>query len=158
MELVVELPSSGHRVSRLPCASVRIDGVVEDLRALIGDRIRPCGATKQRQTKDVADGVVAILGAVEQAQAVGAVAFVSPAQGGDFEACLLEAVVASGRALDRAVGNFIGCRFVCGGERKGRLEEDVLFVPVEVIVDDEFVGVGVENQVLRRTSICARCA
>ena len=124
MEFVVELPSACHRIGRLPGACVRVDGIVEDLCALIGNGVGPCGATKQRQTKNVADGIIAVLGVVEQAQAVAAIALVSPAQCGDFEAGLFETVVASGWTLDGSVGNLVGGVFVCRREREGSFEED----------------------------------
>ena len=76
------------------------------------------------------------------------VAEVGPALGGDFELGFLPGVVAGGGALDGAVGDFVGGFGCGGGEREGGFEEDVGLVPVDVVVDDDGVGVGVEGDVL----------
>jgi hypothetical protein len=76
------------------------------------------------------------------------VAEVGPAQGGHFELGGLPAVVARGGTLDGAVGDFVGGVGAGCGEREGGLEEDVGFVPVDVVVDDDGVGVGGEGDVL----------
>ncbi len=52
-----------------------------------------------------------------------------------------------GRA-DGTVGNFVGGLVAGGGEREGGFEEDVGFVPVDVVVDVDGVGSGVEGDVL----------
>ncbi len=76
------------------------------------------------------------------------VAEVGPALGGDFEFCFLPRVVAEGGAFDGAVGDLVGGFRAGCGEGECGFEEDVGLVPVDVVVDDDGVGSGVEGDVL----------
>ena len=50
--------------------------------------------------------------------------------------------------LDGAVGDFVGCVVAGCGERECGFEQDVGFVPVDVVGDEDFIGVGVEGDFL----------
>ena len=99
------------------------------------------GGAEEGDAEGVADGVVAVLGVVEDGEALLGVAEVGPALGGDFELGFLPGVVAGGGALDGAVGDLVGGFGAGGGEWEGGFEEDVGFVPVDVVVDADGVGV-----------------
>ena len=64
-----------------------------------------------------------------------AVAQVGPALRGHFKLRLLPTVVAGGGALDGAIGDFVGGEGARGGKREGSFEQDVRFMPVELVVD-----------------------
>ena len=68
-----------------PRARVRIERVGEFVMSLVGVGIGPLGPAQQREAQDVVLGVVAVLGVVEQAEAVGCVREVGPAQRRNFE-------------------------------------------------------------------------
>ena len=139
-------PANGFRL--LPGAGVRVKRVGEVLMALVGVGVRPGGRTQERDAERVADGVVAVLRVVEDGEAGGGVAEVGPAECGDFELGFLERVVAGSGALDGAVRDFVGGFGTGVGEREGGFEEDVLFVPVDVVGDADGVGPGVKRDVL----------
>ncbi len=114
---------------------MRVEGVLEVLMAHVGVCVRPLGRAQKGEAKEVADGVVAVLGVVDDGEAVLAVAEIGPAHGGYFELRFLPGVVAGGGAVDGAVGDFVGGEGAAGCEREGGLEEDVRFVPVDFVVD-----------------------
>ncbi len=60
--------------------------------------VGPGGGAEEGEAEGVALGVVAVLGVVEEGEAVFGVAEVGPALGGNFELGFLPGVVAGGRA------------------------------------------------------------
>ena len=147
-ERVVEFVAAADGLGLLPGAGVGVEGVGEVLAAFVGDFVGPGGGAEEGDAEGVAGCVVAVLGVVEDGEALLGVAEVGPAHGGDFELGFLPGVVAGGGALDGAVGDLVGGFGAGGGEGEGGFEEDVGFVPVDVVVDDDGVGVGVEGDVL----------
>ena len=147
-ERVVELVAAVDGQGLLPGAGVGVEGVAELLVAAVGVGIGPGGGAEEGEAEGVAYGVVAELGVVEEGEALFCVAEVGPALGGDFELGFFPGVVARGGAFDGAVGDLVGGFRAGCGEGECGLEEDVGFVPVDVVVDDDGVGVGVEGDVL----------
>ncbi len=148
VEGIVQFVAAADGVGLPPEARVRVEGVGEVLRALVGVGVGPGGRAEERDAEGVAEGVVAVLGVVEDGEAGGGVAEIGPAEGGDFELGFLEAVVAGGGAFDGAVGDFVGGLVGGVGEGEGGFEEGVFFVPVDGVFDADGVGVGVEGDVL----------
>ena len=119
-EWVVEFVAAADGLGLLPGAGVRVEGVAELLAAFVGDFVGPGGGAEEGEAEGVACGVVAVLGVVEDGEALLGVAEVGPAHGGDFELGFLPGVVAGGGALDGAVGDFVGglgCRWRRVGRR-----------------------------------------
>ena len=64
-----------------------------------------------------------------------AVAEIGPLLRGNFKLGFFPTVIAGGGAFDGAVGDFVGREGTAGGQREGGFEQDVGFVPVDVVVD-----------------------
>ena len=68
-----------------------------------------------------------------------AVAEIGPLLRGNFKLGFFPTVIAGGGAFDGAVGDFVGREGTAGGQREGGFEQDVGFVPVDVVVDVDLV-------------------
>jgi len=65
-EFVVVLVAAACCEGLLPCAGVRVEGVAEVLVAAVGFGVGPGGGAQEGEAKDVACGVVAVFGFVEE--------------------------------------------------------------------------------------------
>ena len=133
-----------------PGAGVGVEGVVEVVMAHVGVGVGPFGRAEQGEAQDVAGGVVAEFGVVDEAQAVdfaisACAREVGPLLGRDFELGLFPAIGAGGGAFDGAVGDFISCVIAGDGQREGGFEEDVGFVPVDFVVDVDQIAVEADG-------------
>ena len=145
LQRIVVLPSVAHRQRVLPRARMRIERVVEMMMALVGIGIGPRGRAQQRKPQHVARGIVAVLVLVQHAQPVDlairpVAGKIGPAHRRNLKLRLLPLVVARRRPLDGAVRNLIGGKVARHRQRKRRLQQDVLLVPVDVVVDVDDVA------------------
>ena len=109
-----------------------VERVSEFVRALIGVHVRVGGSAQEREAHDVALDVIAVLAIVEQGDAVAALGEVSPAVRGDFVLGAIPGGIPVRRALHRAELDFVGGFERPDVHRKGRLQQDLLLVPVYV--------------------------
>ena len=144
LKRIVVLPAVADGVGLLPGAGVRIECVAEVLMAHVGDRVRPLGGAEEAEAQDVADCVVTEFGIVDKREAVLVVAEVGPELGGNFELRFFPAVGAFGGALDFAVSDVVGGVVALCAKRERGLEENVGFVPVDLIVDIDLTIGGSE--------------
>src|SRR5271170_1860484 len=110
--------------------------------AAIRYRVGPGWRAQQRETQDVAGVVVTVFGVVQQTEAVLAVVQIGPAQRRNFELRLIPAVVAGGWAFDAAVWDFVGGLIAGRCQRKGRFQQDVVFMPINVVDDVDLIRAG----------------
>jgi hypothetical protein len=66
---------------------------------------------------------------------------IGPAHGRNLKLSLLPTVVARGGAVDGAVGDFVGGKAAGCRKRKGRFQQDVLLMPVDVVFDVDLIAV-----------------
>src|SRR6185437_16964867 len=93
---LIEVPALAHGVCLLPCSSVRIKRVTEVLMAAICIWVGPYGRAQQRKPQYISFYVIAIFGVVDEAEAVLAVAEISPALCRDFKLGVFDGIVACG--------------------------------------------------------------
>jgi len=149
-ELVIKFVAAVNCQRLLPRAGVRIERVAEIMMAAIRIWIGPGGRTEQRKPQNISLGVVAVLGIVDQAEAVARVSEIRPAQRRDFILGCFPSIVARCGTLDGAVGNFERRGFARGRERKRGLQQDVRFVPVDVVRNVDPIDPGIQRYVLNK--------
>src|SRR5579872_1219381 len=98
-------------------------------------RIRRSGRAQQRKAQYIALCVIAILRFVDQAETVLTIAEISPTDSRHLEFRCFPTVVPCSGAVDRTVGNFIGSFGAGSSERKGCLQQNMRFMPVNIIAD-----------------------
>src|ERR1700751_3672601 len=145
---VVEFVAAANAERGFPVAGMWVKGVAEVVGAAVGFGMGPGGRAPERESKNAFLCVVTVLGFVDKSEAMSSVAEVGPTQSWDFELGFLPAVVASGGTVDCAVRNLVGGVGAGGDEWNRGLQQDVGFVPVDVVGDVDTIEVGVEADVL----------
>src|SRR6202451_4559557 len=120
------------------------------MRSSIRIRVRSDGRSQKSQPEQIAIRVVAVFRGVDEAETMLAIAQVGPAHSGHFKARFFEAVVARSRPLNRSIGNLVGSIGAGGSEGKSGLQQDMGFVPVNVVGDQHLVAAGQKRELLNK--------
>ena len=78
------------------------------------------------------------------------IARIGPAQRRNFKPRLLETIIPSSRASNRSIGNFVGRLSATRRQRKCYLQQNMSFMPVDIIADHRMIGACIENDILHK--------
>ena len=118
---------------------MRIERVVEVVMPLVGLGIGIDRRAQQRKPQHIPYRVVPILRVIDHAQPMLSVAQISPAHCRNLKLRLLPRVIPRSSPFDGPIRNLISSKWSRSRQRKRRLQQHMLLMPIDVVLDIDVV-------------------